>query len=57
MSAVTALVSRIRSCGCTATSQPRLPALHSTRSQCSAEESTTVGSGLRWPNGEMPPMT
>ena len=47
MSAVTALVSRIRSCGWTTTSQPRLPALHSTRSQCSAEASTTVGSGLR----------
>ena len=47
----------MRSCGCTATSQPRLPALHSTRSHRIAELSTTVGNRLRWPNGEMPPIT
>ena len=57
MSAVTASVRRTRSRGASETSQPRLPALHSTRSHSSAEASTTVGNGLRWPSGEMPPIT
>ena len=38
ISAVIALVSLTRSCGATATSQPRLPALHNIRSQLSAED-------------------
>ncbi len=47
MFAVTAPVTRIKSCGATATSQPRRPALQNTRSAASALESMTVGSGLR----------
>src|ERR1700759_3262344 len=57
ISAVTASVSRTRSCGCTEISKPRLPALHSTRSQPSAEASTTVGNRFRCPSGEIPPST
>ena len=57
MAAMIAWVSRIKSFGATATSQPRRPALQYTRSQACAPESTTVGSLVRCPKGETAPST
>ncbi len=57
IAATLAPVSRTRSRGSSSSSRPRLPALTKTVSCSSAEASTTVGSGLRWPSGEIPPVT
>ena len=57
MSATVAPVARTRSAGVSSISRPRRPALQNTVPKPSAEESTTTGSRLRWPTGEMPPAT
>ncbi len=56
-SAVAAEASSARAAGATSSSRPRLPAETKTVPKASAEASSTVGSALRWPSGEMPPRT
>ena len=50
-------VRRTRSAGASSISRPRRPALQNIVSKVSALASSTVGSRLRWPRGEMPPAT
>jgi hypothetical protein len=57
MSATVAPVARTRSAGASSISSPRRPALQNTVAKPIAEASTTTGSRLRWPTGEMPPAT
>ena len=57
MPATVAPAARTRSAGASSISSPRRPALQNTVPKPSAEESTTTGSRLRWPTGEMPPAT
>lgn len=57
MSATVAPAARTRSAGASSISSPRRPALQNTVANPIAEESTTTGSRLRWPTGEMPPAT
>jgi hypothetical protein len=57
MPATVAPVARTRSAGASSISRPRRPALQNTVPKPSAETSTTTGSRLRWPTGEMPPAT
>ena len=57
MPATVAPVARTRSAGASSISRPRRPALQNTVAKPSAEASTTTGSRLRWPTGEMPPAT
>jgi uncharacterized protein len=52
-----ASASRARSAGASSISRPRRPALQNIVSSGSAEESSTIGSRLRPPSGEMPPAT
>ena len=57
MPATVAPAARTRSAGVSSISSPRRPALQNTVPNPIAEESTTTGSRLRWPTGEMPPAT
>ena len=57
MSATVAPAARTRSAGAISISSPRRPALQNTVANPIAEVSTTTGSRLRWPTGEMPPAT
>jgi hypothetical protein len=57
MPATVAPAARTRSAGASSISSPRRPALQNTLSNPIAEASTTTGSRLRWPTGEMPPAT
>ena len=57
MPATVAPAARTRSAGASSISSPRRPALQNTVPNPIAEESTTTGSRLRWPTGEMPPAT
>jgi hypothetical protein len=43
--------------GCIATWSPRRPADTYIVGSLVAEASTAIGSRVRWPNGEMPPVT
>ncbi len=54
MGAKVAPVTAARSAGASSTCRPRLPPETYSRSKPSAEASMTVGSGVRWPRGEMP---
>ena len=57
ISATVALAAFTRSAGASSISRPRRPALQNTVPNPIAEESSTTGSRLRWPTGEMPPAT
>ena len=57
MSATVAPAARTRSAGASSISSPRRPALQNTVPNPIAEESSTTGSRLRWPTGEIPPAT
>ena len=57
MLATVASVARTRSAGASSISRPRRPPLQNTVANRSADSSTTTGSRLRWPTGEMPPAT
>ena len=57
ISATVAPAAFTRSAGASSISRPRRPALQNTVPNPIAEESSTTGSRLRWPTGEMPPAT
>ncbi|SRR6266851_5882618 len=57
MLATFASAARIRSAGVSSISSPRRPPLQNTVAKLIADSSSTTGSRLRWPTGEMPPAT
>ena len=57
MLATVAFAARTRSPGASSISSPRRPPLQNTVPNAIADASTTTGSRLRWPTGEMPPAT
>ena len=57
MLATLASAARIRSAGAISISSPRRPPLQNTVAKLMADASSTTGSRLRWPTGEMPPAT
>jgi hypothetical protein len=57
MLATVAFAARTRSAGASSISRPRRPPLQNTVRCVMADASSTTGSRLRWPTGEMPPAT
>ena len=57
MQATFAPVARTRPAGASSISRPRRPPLQNTVAKRIADSSSTTGSRLRWPMGEMPPAT